>query len=245
MHTLTTPQTFSKLPSDRTFGQLLLPFLAPYVLYTALASLFPASAGQVWLQGAKLVAVGLALLAFRKSYRFGPFRSRDLWVACATAPFAAILWVGPVSAWHSLAGLPLVSAGRDPSLGFALHLVNSVLLVAVFEELLLRAYFMEWAFQADAKRPGRGFLQSLVETMDEKPATCDRLPLSLASVACTTILFTAGHAFSEYPSAVLYFTFTNWLYRKTGSLWVCILIHAWTNLLVALLVRYGGMRYLW
>ena len=104
---------------------------------------------------------------------------------------------------------------------------------------------MEWACQADANRRGRGFLRSLVETMDEKPATGARLPLNLASVAFTTALFTAGHAFSEYPSAVLYFSFTNWIYRRTGSIWVCILIHAWTNLLVALLVRFGGMRFLW
>jgi len=26
---------------------------------------------------------------------------------------------------------------------------------------------------------------------------------------------------------------------------LCILIHAWTNLLIALLVRFAGLRFLW
>ena len=236
---------FSKLPSDRTFLQLLFPFLTPYLLYAGIASLFPAAAGAPWLQGAKLAVVGLALAAFWKAYRFGAFRTRDLWVACAAAPIATLLWVGPLCGWQVLHGLPLDTPGRNPAGGFALHLVNSVLLVALFEELLLRVYMMEWAFQADTHRAGRGLLKALMETLDEKPAACTRLPLSLFSVAVTTILFTAGHPLSAYPSAVLYFSFTNWIYRRTASLWVCILIHAWTNLLIALLVQFAGWRFLW
>lgn len=276
MHTSSDDRSgFSKLPPDRTFGQLLVPFLAPYVLYTGLASLFPAASGQAWLQGVKLAAVGLALAAFWKQYRFGRLQARHFWLAGLAAPCATLLWVGPACAWQIFVrGMPPAAAGHISAAGFGLRLVNSVLLVAVFEELLLRVYFMEWAFQADANRraqgtlptgsrggsggtarpcadcppAGRGrrsFFQALVETLDEKPAPCTGLPLSLASVAFTTVLFTAGHAFSEYPSAVLYFSFTNWVYRRTGSLWVCILIHAWTNLLIALLVQFGGMRFLW
>ena len=49
----------------------------------------------------------------------------------------------------------------------------------------------------------------------------------------------------EYLSAVLYFLFTTWLYKKTGSLWVCILIHSLTNLVIAMMVRYAGMAWLW
>ncbi len=49
----------------------------------------------------------------------------------------------------------------------------------------------------------------------------------------------------EYLSAVLYFLFTTWIFKKTGSLWVCILIHGLTNLGIAFLVRYGGMEWLW
>ena len=237
--------TFSKLPANQTFWQLLIPFLTPYLLYTGLASLFPAAAGQPWLQGLKLAVVGLTLAVFRKAYRFGAFRPRDLWIACAAAPIVTLLWVGPLCGWQALHGLPLAMPGRDPAGGFALHLMNAVLLVAVFEELLLRVYMMEWAFQADTHRAGRGLLRALMETLDERPAACARLPLSLISVAFTTILFTAGHPLSAYPSALLYFSFTNWIYRRTASLWVCILIHAWTNLLVALLVQFAGWRFLW
>jgi len=44
---------------------------------------------------------------------------------------------------------------------------------------------------------------------------------------------------------VLYFSLTTWLYRRTGSLWACVIVHGLTNLVIALLARYGGMGFLW
>ena len=40
---------------------------------------------------------------------------------------------------------------------------------------------------------------------------------------------------AEYPAAIAYFLFTTWVYKRTGSLWVCILIHGLTNLAIAIL----------
>jgi membrane protease YdiL (CAAX protease family) len=86
---------------------------------------------------------------------------------------------------------------------------------------------------------------SILDTLEQHPAVLATLPLSTFAVVGATLIFTAGHQAYEYLSAVLYFLFTTWLYKKTGSLWACILIHGLTNLAIALMVRYAGMGWLW
>lgn len=235
----------SRLPQDRTFGQLALPFLAPYLVYTGISSLLPAALAPALAQGLKCAAVVAVLAVCWRQYRLGPCHHRHVWLALAATPVALALWLGPLCAWRSLHGAPLATAGIDTPASFAWHVVNAVLLVSVFEELLMRAYLMEWAFQAGTSRQGRAWLDALTETLGEKPKALAAPPLILSSMVLTTLCFTLGHAPVEYVSAMLYFAFTNWLYRRTGSLWLCILIHAWTNLLIALLVRFAGLRFLW
>ena len=68
------PTAAQLLPMDRQFQNLLLPFLAPYLIYAALSSIpetvVPAAFGQAM----KLVCTGAALLIFRDAYRMGPFK---------------------------------------------------------------------------------------------------------------------------------------------------------------------------
>ena len=224
----------NRLPQTRTFGQLLLPFALPYLLYTGLTELLPESISPAWQQGAKLAVVAAALIAFRQSYRLGSFRPAHVaWILVA-APVALALWVGPLLALRSC-GIPWEVPAFGGKAGFALHLVNSVVLVSLFEELLTRVYLMEWSCQAWERRNGRNFIDALLVTQDAKPENRPRLPLIPASIVFTTAVFTLGHAPAEYLSAVLYFLFTTWIYRRTGSLGVCIGIHAVTNLLLAVL----------
>ena len=224
--------TGNRLPQTRTFGQLLLPFALPYLLYTGLTELLPESISPAWQQGVKLAVVATALIAFRHSYRLGSFRPAHVAWIFGAAPVALALWVAPLLALQSF-GIPWPVPAFGGKAGFALHLVNAVVLVALFEELLLRVYLMEWSCQAHERRNGRNFLDALIVTLDEKPADRTCLPLNLASVLFTTTIFTLGHAPAEYLSAILYFLFTTWIYRRTGSLRVCIGIHAVTNLLLA------------
>jgi membrane protease YdiL (CAAX protease family) len=131
------------------------------------------------------------------------------------------------------------------NLYFFLRLVNSVVLVAIFEELFMRVYVMGWLHQAGAQRQEKGLVGAVLDTLEQYPAPMSTLPLSTFAVVGTTLVFAAGHQAYEYPSAILYFLFTTWLYQKSGSLWVCILIHGLTNLAIALMVRYAGMAWLW
>ncbi len=109
----------------------------------------------------------------------------------------------------------------------------------------MRVYVMGWFYQAGPQRQAKGLIRSIVDTLDQYPALLAVLPLSTFSVVGATLVFTAGHQIHEYLSAVLYFLFTTWLYKKTGSLWVCIIVHGLTNLAIALLAKYGGMGWLW
>jgi hypothetical protein len=62
----------------------------------------------------------------------------------------------------------------------------------------------------------------------------------------STALFTLGHNMSAWLPAVLWFGFTTWVYARTRSFRVCILMHALTNLAIAIaVVKYPGLRFLW
>jgi membrane protease YdiL (CAAX protease family) len=236
------------LPEDRNFNDLLLPYLAPYLIYVVLSSIPEAMMSSEMSQSIKLAATCAALLYYRKTYRFGSLRPLHGFIALLALPVALLSWIAPFYLLTALGITDVMSAGAENTvsmLSFYLRLVNSVFLVAVFEELFMRVYVMGWLYQAGPQRQAKGLIGSIVDTLDQHPALYASLPLSTFSVVGTTIVFTAGHRAHEYLSAVLYFLFTTWLYKKSGSLWVCIIIHGLTNLAIALLVKYGGMGWLW
>lgn len=236
------------LPEDRIFYDLLWPYATPYLIYVAISSIpetiLPLEIGQAL----KLAATGAAMLAFRKQYHFGPLKPAHGLFALLALPVALICWIAPFYLLAALSMADVMSAG-DPSavssLSFYLRLFNSVILVALFEESFTRVFVLGWLHQAGPQRRQKGLLGAVVDTLDQRPQPLAVLPLSLFSVAGATLVFAAGHQAHEYPSAILYFLFTTWVYKKTGSLWVCILVHGLTNLAVALLARYGGLGWLW
>jgi membrane protease YdiL (CAAX protease family) len=128
---------------------------------------------------------------------------------------------------------------------FWLRVFNSVVLVALFEELFTRAYLLGWFDQAGRQRGAKSTLDAILDTLDQNPELTGRLPLSAFGVVLATIVFAGGHQPHEYLSAVLYFTLTTWLYHRAGSLWACVCVHGLTNLVIAFLARYGGMGFLW
>ncbi|WP_319410185.1 CPBP family intramembrane glutamic endopeptidase [uncultured Desulfosarcina sp.] len=236
------------LPEDKTFQHLLWPYVTPYLIYVVLSSIPETMISTEMAQGIKLMATSATLWFFRKTYRFGSLKPLHGFIALLALPVALAVWIGPFYGLNML-GLTDVTTAVDRQsfsfLGFCLRLINSAVLVAVFEELLMRVYVMGWFFQAGQQRQAKGLLGSIADMLDQLPAPLAALPLSTFSVVGTTIVFTAGHRTYEYLSAALYFLFTTWLYKKSGSLWVCVIIHGLTNLAIALLAQYGGMGWLW
>lgn len=236
------------LSRDRSFYGLLWPYFAPYLIFVAISSLPDTMVPAEMPHAIKLMATGGALFYFRKTYRFGPLSPMHGLIALLALPVALAAWIGPFYGLKMLGITDVITAVDRPSitlLGFWLRVINSAVLVAVFEELFMRVYVMRWFYQAGPQRPAKGLIGSIADTLDQHPAPLACLPLSTFSVIGATIVFTAGHRTHEYLSAVLYFLFTTWLYKKSGSLWVCILIHGLTNLAIALLAKYGGMAWLW
>ena len=243
-----TVSPFAPLPHDRSFKALMPAFLGPYFIFVAIASIpsswLPAEIGQV----AKCVFTAGALLYFRRWYRLGAFNAPIVLAAVACLPFALLVWIVPLYLLASIGLVDLNTLGSGVASGqiyFWLRIFNSVVLVALFEELFTRAYLLGWFHQAGRQRREKGVIDALVDTFDETPEMITRLPISAFSVILATLVFAGGHQPHEYLSAVLYFALTTWLYHRSGSLWVCILVHAFTNLTIAFLARYGGMGFLW
>jgi len=241
-------QTTQLLTSDRSFQDLLLPYLTPYLVYVALStipdSLLPAEA----VQAVKLAVTAAVLILFLKQYRFGPLKPIHGGIALLALPVALICWIVPFYLTTASGISDVVSDGTGETFStpyFTLRVLNSAVLVAIFEELFIRVYVMGWLHQAGLQRQEKGTIASILDTLDQRPQHLNALPLSSFAVIGTTIVFAAGHQDHEYLSAILYFLFTTWIYKKSGSLWVCILIHGLTNLTIALLVRYAGMGWLW
>jgi membrane protease YdiL (CAAX protease family) len=239
---------FTPLPHDRSFKALAPAFVGPYLIFVALASIPDA-----WLPAAAvLVAQGAfsagIMLHYRHHYRLGAFNLSVFSMALVCLPLALLVWIGPLYLLGALEVLDLQTMGSEahfPPFHFWLRVFNSVVLVALFEELFTRSYLLGWFDQAGRQRSGKNTVDAILDTLDQTPEITGRLPLSTFSVTLATLVFAGGHQPYEYPSAVLYFTLTTWLYHRTGSLWACVCVHGLTNLAIAFLARYGGMGFLW
>ena len=239
---------FNLLPQSRTYQELLVPFFVPYALYTGLGLLAKVNVPEWQIQLIKLVVVSIALVFFRKNYGFGKFHVKDILISLIATPVLLAVWIYPLSYCVSLSGatdLQRLGDLHNAEVYFYLRLVNSVILVALFEELLCRVYLFEYFFQAGKNQHIQSFVDRLLSPLDTKPVSLELVPFSLYSIVGSTVFFTVGHSTCSYISAILYFSITNVLYWKTRSLWTCILAHGMTNLGVALLVKYKAMDFLW
>jgi hypothetical protein len=88
----------------------------------------------------------------------------------------------------------------------------------------------------------RGFLMRYVDDID-----WDEIPLGVARFGgwiTPTVYGLIAHSV-EPLSSIVWFSMVTWLYKKTGSIWDCVLAHAITNLLLGLYVVKFGAWHLW
>ena len=225
-----------------TNRDLLLPFLIPYLLYVAASSLrIPPE----WAYALRLTAVpALLVWAWRwYSSLTGP-RSPlgSVWVGSVAGLGGAVLWVALLAPFAGEPGEPW--SGR----AFGLRLAASSLVVPVFEELLMRGYFLRVALQWDRSRRegGRDARTALTEALDER-SLLDVEPgaWSAWAVAISTIAFTAGHLVAEWPASVAYGLLMSWLWIVRRDLLSCVVAHGVTNAALAVFVRATGLWQFW
>ncbi len=240
---------FRLLPIDKTFAQTCLAFGLPYIAYVGLGSLLQGYIPIEIVSALKLGIVAALLWYFRKFYRWGPgLNLSQMGIAIGASIVATAIWILAVR--FSLAlpfwkGHLIASQTTVFSTSYwVLRAIASTLLVPLFEELFLRAYLGEFLFQVPE---GAGsFTSRLGQRWDHFPEPLSGPPLSKLSVIGSTLCFTLGHDVASWAAAALYFLFTYWVYAKTRSFRVCIVIHAITNLSIALLVwARPEMHFLW
>ena len=88
----------------------------------------------------------------------------------------------------------------------------------------------------------RGFLMRYVDDPD-----WDLIPLGIGNTAgwlSPTIYGVVAHL-TEPVAALVWFSMVTLLYKKTGSIWDCVVAHAVTNLCLGIYVVYFGAWYMW
>ena len=255
-----------------TILRLLVPLGIPYALYVAIPPLVPAGMPPWAAQAARLVAVAVALAACIRHYRRLPWRApqsqadssakkrRAVFCAAATAVAALALWAIPFAAILAakagegvtgglVARANAVSVPYPVGIAYSmLRLANSVLLAPLAEELLFRAHIQPWLLHASRKNAegssGGPVGTALAALDDAVPAGFFDPAVGLRCEIPAAILFALGHLPAEYPSALLYYALTAWLYRKTRSLGACVAVHAAVNAGVGALAM-TGFNFIW
>lgn len=208
-----------------------LPF-ALYIGFLALVPLLsPLAADARWLYAIQIGLVVLALVCFRRRYveLATPFaiglKDVGLALVVGVAVFAA--WIHLELPWLARSGGDGFNPSQpDGSLNWALivlRIAGAAIVIPVMEELFWRSFVLRWFDRSD-------FLELPPRTISWHALLYCAIPFGLEhNLWFAGIL--AGLAYG-------------WLYRHSGKLWLPILAHATTNLLLGLwVVNTGNWRF--
>jgi len=199
-------------PPARTPSSLLPAYLLPYLIYVGLGAAFDLRGHAPLVYGARLVAVGGALVWFRGDYR--PLRGpRSPAVSAAIGGLAGLAGMG---LWLLLrAPFPPHDPTPWSDGGWLARALGSALLPPAVEELLFR-----------------GFALRVILLIE-------RARRALAVVG-SSALFAAGHWPAEWVAAFAYGVLMCALWIARGDLVSCISAHAVTNAALAVFARASG-----
>ncbi len=187
---------------------------------------------------ATIVLTIASMLPFAWGYFRAPFRVTFL--SFVVGVVGVVLWIGLVWVDEQFLGLgKMLSSGRaafnpleelknDRQWLYqfmAIRFLGLVVIVPIIEEFFVR-----------------GFLIRYVDDPD-----WDELPLGQATWKgwlAPTVYGVIAHP-AEPLSALVWFSLVSWLYKRTGSIWDCVIAHAVTNLLLGLYVLKYSAWHLW
>lgn len=104
------------------------------------------------------------------------------------------------------------------------RLLGIAILVPLAEELFWRGFLLRWLIDPEWEKVPVG-------------------EYSLSSCATVVLLFTLAHP--EWLAAAIYCTLLNALLYWKKDLWLCMVAHAVSNLVLAIYVLYAGQWWLW
>ncbi len=228
--------------SKWTNRDLMIPYIAPYFAYVALASFFHNRIPEEINYVLKMIIVtGLLVWAWKWYFPItGPKDRRgSIIYGCVFGIIGLVLWIVCYQPFAGEPGEPWTMTG------FYLRLVTASLVVPVFEELLMRGYIFRFALQWDRFRKQK-VPEPFVQTL-ENESVFDVEPgaWSIAAVAISTIIFTLGHTTGEWPAGIVYGVLMSALYILRKDLLSCIVAHGVTNFGLAIYVFLTGHWELW
>lgn len=201
----------------------------PFALYIAFLVLAPLVQKILpgwdsrWFYAVQIGAVMVALAVFSRSYveLFAgvAVRARDWALAIGVGIVVFIAWINLDLPWATLGKTQGFAPMRgDGTLNWALvavRIFGAAAVVPIMEELFWRSFILRWIDRSDFLR--------LAPAM-----------VSLRALLISSLLFGVEHDlwFAGLLAGLAY----AWLYVRSGSLWVPVLAHALTNLLLGLWV---------
>ncbi len=223
--------------------QLALPYVAPYLAYVGIATLFSSLLSPEINYLLRVIVVGLLLVWAWRWYcpLRGPFSPAGSMLYGAVAGLVGLgLWLGLLAPFVQSTETTPWSNGA-----FLLRLLSAGLLVPLFEELVMRGYIFRLALQWDQARKDNE-REPLHVALDQRSVN-DVLPghWSWVAVAVSTLAFASGHAPREWPAAIVFGLFMALLWMRRKDLLTCITAHAVTNFALAAYVAATGNWHYW
>jgi CAAX prenyl protease-like protein len=183
-----------------------------------------------WLYGAKILAVGAALMFYWRHYAelaWQGMRASLLAASVALGLLVFVLWISLDAGWMqigSAAGFDPRGAGGAVNWGLvALRIAGAALVVPVMEELFWRSFLLRWLDSP--------------EFLSVRAAA-----VSLKALAITVLLF--GFEHNLWLAGMVAGLAYSLLYMRSGNLWAAIVAHGVTNgVLGAWIVATGNWHY--
>jgi len=225
-------------PNRRPLIARVLPF-ACFIVLIAVSGLFgPPELPQEgamdtrWLFVARGLLAGMLLAWFWREYAElrldGWPPARDVALALGAGVFVFVAWINLDAPWMTLGSSPgfqplRADGGLDWPL-VAVRLAVLVIIVPVMEELFWRSFLLRWITDPD-------FLKVAPREVDAR------------SFAITAGLFALEHEL--WLAGLLAGVVYNWIYVRSGSVWMVILAHAVTNGLLGWYILRNAAWSLW
>ncbi|RMF40656.1 MAG: CAAX prenyl protease-related protein [Planctomycetota bacterium] len=217
-------------------------YVAPmcvYLLATAIAGRFEGQAYAVAYAAAALVAGGVCWACRRDMVDLVPHRRVLPGVGVGVVGIVAWIWLSELqveqTVWaylpsflrpsHRPAFQPWVELGGAWAWGFiAVRVVGMAVVVPIAEELFWRGFLLRWWIDPERQRVRIG-------------------TYTWSSCAGVTLLFALAHP--EWLAAAVYCLLLNALLYWRRDLWLCVVAHGTSNLLLAMYVLVTGAWHLW
>ncbi|MFN0314079.1 MAG: CAAX prenyl protease-related protein [Burkholderiales bacterium] len=223
-----------RMPDNPAFSRIL-PF-ALYLLFLALEGsswlhdAWPGFDGR-WLYAVKIAIVAGALLYFWRGYEeiaTPHLSAREAGIALATGAVVFVIWINLNGPWVTL-GQPkgYDPRGADESILWLMactRMLGAAVIVPVMEELFWRSFVMRWIERQD-------FLKANPHVLGAK------------ALWVSSALFAVEH--HQWAAGLIAGLAYGWLYMRSGNLWVPILAHGVTNLMLGAWVLHSGQWYFW